>query len=192
MTERGVVSEDQKIARLHNICLPRILADEAFRDRHLKGKQYVKMIETSEAVMVFEDTENRVDHVDSREEDVVEVIEEEEFRTQYLPEEQGADLAIYFISTGELGQSVGSYGANSSETVEEMIRNVFPRLLYSGDHKVGKARNCRHEIYQKPGTVPVKHRVRRVPVHLREELKKSIDSMLARGIIRQSQNGRHP
>ena len=32
MTERGVVSEDPKIARLHNICLPRILADEAFRD----------------------------------------------------------------------------------------------------------------------------------------------------------------
>ena len=36
----------------------------------------MKMIETSEAVIVFEDTKNRVDNVDSREEDVVEVIEE--------------------------------------------------------------------------------------------------------------------
>ena len=105
-----------------------------------------------------------------------------------MPEERGADLAINFISTVELRQSVGSYGANSSETLEEMIKNVFPQLLNSGDHKVGQARNCTHEVYLKPGTVPVKHRVRRVPVHLCEELKKIIDSMLARGIIRPSKS----
>ena len=43
-----------------------------------------------------------------------------------------------------------------------------------------------HEINFKPGSKPVKQRLRRVPVNLRAELKKSIDSMLERGIIRHS------
>ena len=69
-----------------------------------------------------------------------------------------------------------------------MIKSVFPHLLNSGEHKVGQAKNCVHEIHLKPGSAPVKHRVRRVPVHLREELKKNIESMLSRGIIRPSKS----
>ena len=71
------------------------------------------------------------------------------------------------------------------DTVESMIKGLFPQLLTV---KVGQAKNCAHKIHLKPGTVPVKHRVRRVPVHPRDELKASIDSMLARGIIRPSKS----
>ena len=62
-------------------------------------------------------------------------------------------------------------------------------LLRSANQRspsVCQALNCVHEINLKPGTKPVKQRVRRVPVNLRAELKKSIDSMLERGIIRHS------
>ena len=65
-------------------------------------------------------------------------------------------------------------------TVESMIKGVFPRLLNVKDGKVVQAKNYAHEFHLKLGKVPVKHRVRRVPVHLRGELKASIDSMLAR------------
>ena len=73
-------------------------------------------------------------------------------------------------------------------TVEGMIKEVFPQLLNKEDYKVGQAKNCTHEIRLKPGTTPIKHRVRRVPVHLRDELKACIDSMLERGIIRPSKS----
>ena len=65
-----------------------------------------------------------------------------------------------------------------------MIKGIFPLLIAGDNGEVGLALNCVHEINLKPGTKPVKQRVRRVPVNLRDELKKSIDSMLERGIIR--------
>ena len=101
-SERRVVSDDSMIARLHNICLQRILADEAFRDRHLKGKHHGKTIETGEVVNVIGVTKDMADRVEKREEDVVEIIEDDEFRAQYLPEERGADFAINFISNREI------------------------------------------------------------------------------------------
>ena len=70
--------------------------------------------------------------------------------------------------------------------VDGMIKSVFPQLMADENDEVGLALNCIHEINLKPGTKPVKQKVRRVPVNLRAELKKSIDSMLALGIIRHS------
>ena len=67
-----------------------------------------------------------------------------------------------------------------------MIKSVFPQLINNNDDRVGQAKNCMHEIRLKPATAPIKHRVRRLPVHLRDELKVCIDTMLASGIIRQS------
>ena len=55
-------------------------------------------------------------------------------------------MVINFISTNDERQNALLYGANGSGTVEEIIRNVFQQLLNSGDHKVGQAINCTHEI----------------------------------------------
>ena len=52
-------------------------------------------------------------------------------------------------------------------TVEYIIKSVFPQLLNVGENRVGQEKNFAHEIHLEPGTIPVKHRVRRVPVHLR-------------------------
>ena len=67
-----------------------------------------------------------------------------------------------------------------------MIKSVFPQFLAQENSQVGLALNCVHEINLKPGTKPIKQKVKRVPVNLRDELKKSIDSMLKRCIIRHS------
>ena len=98
-------------------------------------------------------------------------------------------MAINFISTESdtrdkvhTKEEVGK----TFDTVESMIKGVFPQLLNVKDGKVGQAKNCAYEIHLKPGTVPVKQRVRRVPVHQRDELIASIAKMLASGIIRQS------
>ena len=73
-------------------------------------------------------------------------------------------------------------------TVEGMIKEVFPQLLNKEDDKVGQAKNCTYEIRLKPETTPIKHWVRRVPVHLRDELKVCIYSILEKGIIMPSKS----
>ena len=96
------------------------------------------------------------------------------------------DVAVNFISVGkiEAKQEEKDYEKLDQEfpCVEGMITTVFPQLIASESGEVGLALNCVHEINLKPGTKPVK----RVPVNLRAELKKSIDSMLDTGIIRHS------
>ena len=69
------------------------------------------------------------------------------------------------------------------DSVESMIKGVFPQLLNSKDGKVGLVKKCAHEIHLKAGTIPVKHGGMCVPIDLRDELNASIDSMLARRII---------
>ena len=101
VSERRVLSDDRKIARLHNICLPQILADEAFRNRHLHGKRARKTLEIFEFNNMDEARNEVAREVETREGNVVETIEEDEFRARYLPEERGAELAINFISTKE-------------------------------------------------------------------------------------------
>ena len=96
-------------------------------------------------------------------------------------------MAINFISTEAKSRDKSHSFEDMKitfDTVENMIKGVFPQLLNVKDGKVGQAKNCAHEIYLKS----VKHRARRVPVYLRDELKVNIDSMLARGIIRPSKS----
>ena len=97
------LSHDPKIARLHNICLPRIFADDGFKHRHLLKKSHEN--DKSEA------TTNKVDDVEERDvpgptttgsgeeiENFADVVGEDEFRASYLPENRGAEMAINFIS----------------------------------------------------------------------------------------------
>ena len=112
---------------------------------------------------------------------------EEEFRAKYMTEDRGIDMAINFISTESYSRDkvhAKEEVGKTFDTVESMIKGVFPQLLNVKDGKVGQAENCAHEIHLKPGTVHVKRRVSRVPVHQRDELKASIYTMLASGIIR--------
>ena len=179
-------SDNTKIARLHNICLPRILADEGFKERHLQGKRETQSISAVNSVAM--EVIGEVTLGSEGIENAAEIIEEDEFRVRYLPEVKCAEMAINFIAAEKGSRSIVQDDLREFGTVESMIKSVFPHLLNSSEHKVGQAKNCVHEIHLKPGSAPVKHRVRRVPVHLREELKKNIESMLSRGIIRPSKS----
>ena len=108
-----------------------------------------------------------------------------------MPEDRGSEMAINFISVPVDSRNkvhAAEEADKAFDTAENMIKGVFPQLLNGKDVKVSQVKNCAHEIHLKPGTIPVKNRSRRVSVHLREELKASLDSMLARGIIRPSKS----
>ena len=85
-----------------------------------------------------------------------------------MPEDQGSNMAISFISTKAKSRDESHSVEDmrmTFDTVESMIKGAFPQLSNVKDCKVGQAKNCAHEIYLKPGTVPVKHRAIRVTVH---------------------------
>ena len=99
------------------------------------------------------------------------------------------ELAVNFVLVRNPEAWEEELAANLDQdfpNVESMIKSVFPQLLAEENSQVGLALNCVHEINLKPGTKPIKQKFRRDPVNLRDELKKSIDSMLERGIIRHS------
>ena len=108
--------------------------------------------------------------------ELAEEVYEEEFRVKYMPEDRGSDMTINFIST----EADSRDKVNTKEEVNKKfdtieIKGVFPPLLNFKDGKVGQAKNCAHETHLTPGTVPVK----RVPVHIRDELKSSRVDVLA-------------
>ena len=114
------------------------------------------------------------------------MVDEQEFKDKFLPETQLQDVAVNFISVGKIEVNLVEKAFEKLDqgfpSVEGMITTVFPQLIASESGEVGLALNCVHEINLKPGTKPVKQRMRRVPVNLRAELKMSIDIMLERGI----------
>ena len=191
--DNNSLSDNIQFARLNNICLPRIMVDSELKSKLLAKSAMIQAPET-EVIEVQLQTDETNAMLNSRGDvELVELAEEvceEEFRAKYMPEDRGSDMAINFNLTEadsrdkvhtkeEVGKTFG--------TVESMIKGV-PQLLNVKDGKVGKAKNCAHEIHLKPRTITVKHRVRRIPVHLRDELKASIDTMLGSGIIRRSKS----
>ena len=193
---------DSKATRLNNICLPRILAD--FNIDSFNSKDQLTAIENStktnvdsvvDEIATTEDCPaSNVEETLGDKEEVIDsapIIEEQEFKENYLPEKHLQELAVNFIvaEKKEREQNIEKLDQEFSN-VEGMIKGIFPQLIASDNGEVGLAIYCVHEINLKPGTKPVKQRVRRVPVNLRAELKKSIDSMLERGIIRHSTSER--
>ena len=81
-----------------------------------------------------------------------------------------------------------SVNCKEFSTVEEMVKQIFPQIIATDETPVGTATTCVHEIHLKPGTRPVKQRIRQVPINLREEFKKCIDKMIERGSMRRSQS----
>ena len=67
-----------------------------------------------------------------------------------MPEDRGAEMAINFISTQkdsrEKIHTVKEVG-KAFDSIESMIKGVFPQLLNSKDGKVGQAKNCAQEIH---------------------------------------------
>ena len=115
--------------------------------------------------------------------ELVDEIDEKEYKEKFLPEKHMQELAVNFVSARNPESSEEDIIENLDENfpnVESMIKSVFPQLLAEENSQVGLALNCVHEINLNPGTKPIKKKVRRVPVNLRDELKKSIDSMLER------------
>ena len=75
--------------------------------------------------------------------------------------------------------------SKSFDSVESMIKGVLPKLLNSKYGKVGQAKNCAHEINLKLGTTFHKKWSKACAGSFTRRTV-SIDSMLARGIIRPS------
>ena len=78
-------------------------------------------------------------------EEAAEEVGEEEFRLSYMPEDRGSDMAINFISMQAKSRDESHDVENVATTfnsVEGMIKGVFPQLLNVQDGKVGQAKNC--------------------------------------------------
>ena len=185
---------DTQATRLNNICLPRIMSD--FDLDRFSMKEPVKAIEypNESNVNTMTEPQTNIELETSTEQlndlELAPIIDEQEFKNNYLPEKHLQEIAVNFIAAGkiEVKEELRDIERLDQEfpNVEGMIKGIFPQILAGDNGEVGLALNCVHEINLKPGTKPVKQRVRRVPVNLRAELKKSIDSMLERGIIRHS------
>ena len=63
MSEMQMCSDNTKIARLHNICLPRILADEGFKERHLQGKRETQSISAVNSASMDESSHHTERHL---------------------------------------------------------------------------------------------------------------------------------
>ena len=126
------LSHDPKIARLHNICLPRIFADDGFKHRHLLKKSHEN--DKSEATI------NKVDDVEERDEsgptttcgveeieNFADVVGEDEFRASYLPENRGAEMAINFISarSNPREEEICPMGPTQMFNTEFLPRNIW-------------------------------------------------------------------
>ena len=93
---------------------------------------------------------------------LAEEVDEEDFRANYMPEGRESEVVIRFISApGDSRENVNETEdiGKAFDTVENMIKGVFPQLLNCKDGKVGQAKNCIHEIHLKPGTIPVKQSI---------------------------------
>ena len=84
----------------------------------------------------------RNDREDAELAEAVEEICEEEFRTKFMPEDRGSDMAINFISMQAVSRDKAQIIEDMEKTfdkVESMIKGVFPQLLNLKDGKVGQA-----------------------------------------------------
>ena len=102
------------------------------------------------------------------------IVDEQDFKENYLPENHLQDIAANFITVGRLEVKDEVRDTKNLDqdfpNVEGMIKGIFPQLLAGDNGEVGLALNCVHEINLKPGTKPVKQKVRRVPVNLRASI----------------------
>ena len=133
-------------------------------------------------------TETIINEVHEDHCELADEIDENEFKGKFFPEKTCKNSRLIFVS-------VRNPETRKEENIENidkdfpnvgMIKPIFPQLLDEENSQMGLALNCIHEMNLKPGIKPIKQKVRRVPVNFRDELKKSIDSMLERGIIRHS------
>ena len=153
---------DSKATRLNNICLTRILAD--FNIDRFKSKDQLKAIEYStkskvdsvvNEVATTEDcpTSNVEETLEDKEEESesAPIVEEQEFKENYLPEKHLQEIAVNFIVAGEVEkeQDIEKLDQKFSN-VEGMIKGIFPQLIAGDKGEVGLALNCVHEINLKP------------------------------------------
>ena len=104
-----------------------------------------------------------------------------------MPENRGAKC-INVIASRDNSREEREVIEEADKTVDSVENMIRVELLNKKDGSVGQATNCEHEISLKPGTAPVKYRIRLVPVQLRYEFKVCNDSSLARSIIRTSKS----
>ena len=92
------------------------------------------------------------------------MVDEQEFKDKFLPETQLQDVAVNFISVEkiEAKQVEKDFEKLDQEfpSVEGLITTMFPQLIANESGEVGLALNCVNEINLKPGTKPVKQRIR--------------------------------
>ena len=164
------------------------MREDTYQDKY----KFKTSIENRKDTVQF--VEELVTPIDANEnESQTKVIDEEDFRDKYLTEQHMTKIAIDLITIA--GQESkpdtilpASVNCKEFSTVEEMVKQIFPQIIATDETPVGTATTCVHEIHLKPGTRPVKQRIRQVPINLREEFKKCIDKMIERGIIRPSQS----
>jgi hypothetical protein len=70
-----------------------------------------------------------------------------------------------------------------AKIIENIIFHEYPDLIASTEDPIGVVTRCEHEIKLKADAKPFKEKVRRVPVHLKEEFEKDLDRMIERGVI---------
>ena len=95
------------------------------------------------------------------------IIDEQELKDNYLPEKHLQEIAINFIAAGKI--EVKDECVTPRNLIRNSLRGNDQRHISStmaGDNEeVGLGLNCAHEINLKPGTKPVKQRVRRLRVN---------------------------
>ena len=93
------------MARLHNICLPRILADDQFKERHLQSKGVTQTIKGTGTNVLIRDVDvlarNQVNPSANAQENIAEIVDENEFKIRNLPKNRGTEMAINLSSTRE-------------------------------------------------------------------------------------------
>ena len=159
---------DSTATRLNNICLPRILSNFDFGmlsnvdTKHTNEVQAIEYhTEMNVAVEPSSDTKTAEIHEDDCES--ADEIDEDEFKGKFLPEKHMQELAVNFVSIRNPEVREEELVADLDQdfpNVESMIKSAFPQLLAEENSQVGLALKCVHEINLKPGTKPIKQKVR--------------------------------
>ena len=168
-----------KAIKLHNICIPKILRED-FKETKYEFKaskegshDYNEIYSTLNESPFDADDQNKD----------TDAIDEDEFKESYLPEKHLTKIAVDFITTASQTNlteaEISTEIARKEYTnIEEMVKQVFPQIIANDESPVGTATMCIHEIHLKPGTRPVKQRIRPLPINLRGEFKKCTDKMI--------------
>ena len=152
--------------RLHNICIPKILREDfketkyEFKASPESSHEYNEICPTANKPIYDADDKN----------EQIDVIDEDHFKESYLIEKHLTKIAVDFITIAGYSNSPEAdippnIARQEYTTIEEMVKQVFPQIIANDNSPVGTATRCVHEIHLKPGTRPVKQRIRPVPIN---------------------------